>query len=71
MISRGKGGQSSTSHHFTRVDLGDNRLHRPAVVQTFKVHEQEPTRQLHLRRGGDEFRGGFSWGVLEAELGQW
>lgn len=56
---------SRASHHFSRVNLGHDCLHRPAIVQAFKIHEQEPTRQLHFHRRGDKFRGWFPWSVLE------
>ena len=59
------------SHHLTRMYLRDDCLHRPTIVQTFEVHKQEPTRQLHLHGRGDELRGRFSWDVLEAESGLW
>ena len=62
--------EGQISHHFTGVDLGNDRLHRPTIVQTLEVNEQEPTRQLHLHTGGDKLGRRFSWGVLETRQGQ-
>lgn len=75
MIWKGSEGRSHEmelkmdSHHFTWMYLRDDCLHRPTIVQTFKVHKQEPTRQLHLHSRGDKLRRRFSWDVLEVELG--
>lgn len=57
-------------HHLTRVDLRDDRLHGPAVIQTLEVYEQEPARQLYFHDRSDKLGRRLSRDVLKVIQGQ-
>ena len=52
------GGTSSyrVTYHLSRVDLRYDRLDSTSVVESFKVHEQQPTCELNLRYRRNKLR---------------